>query len=144
MTNSNETPAKAYDQANHPAIVELAGAQADLIQLSAILKDAFAELLGSFTGVQAVSREAGTLPEMDRHASRAITALQCEDLASQLIGYTLMRLNLARDSLKICSQLPQTCLTGGDRARAIGLNDTRATDTPVQQHAMHSGSIELF
>lgn len=144
MTNSNETPITAYDHVNHPAMTELTGAQADLIQLSAILKDAFAELLGSFIGLQTVSREAGTWPAMDRYASRATTALQFEDLSSQLIGHTHERLNLARDLLKIYSQLPQTCLTCAGRASATGLMGISTKDTPVQQHAMHSGSIELF
>jgi len=144
MTHSNDTPPNEYDQTPHVAMRELTGAQADLTQLSAILKDAFGELFGSFNGVQTAAREAGILAAMDGHASRAITALQCEDLAIQLIRHTHKRLNLARDSLKIYSQMPQTCLTSADLAPATGLIGTSTTDTPVQQQAMQSGSIELF
>jgi hypothetical protein len=126
------------------AIDELSGAQDDLARLSALLKAAFGELLTSFSAIQSVARKTGSSPEMDRFTSRAITALQSEDLASQLIGHTRKRLALAEKSLKIRPQMPQIAATSPVWAAGIAPGPDRAGAAPVQQAAMSAGTIELF
>lgn len=100
LTNQNALPLIA-------AITELTVAQDDLSRLSDLLSDAFDELLTSFSKAQAIARKAGDVVEMDEYANRAITAMQCEDLASQLIGFTQKRISKARESLKSHPQAPQ-------------------------------------
>jgi hypothetical protein len=89
------------------AITELTVAQDDLSRLSDLLSDAFDELLTSFSKAQSIARKAGDVVEMDEYANRAITAMQCEGLASQLIGFTQKRISKARESLKSHPQAPQ-------------------------------------
>lgn len=125
-------------------IGEISHAHDDLVRLSALLDDAFHELLTSFSVVQLVAAGGGNLLEIERCANRAITALQCGDLANQLIGVTQKRLVGVRETLKIASQLPQIAVM--DTARATGSADGATLDrtAPVQPHSVSAGTIELF
>ena len=129
------------------AVNELWSAQDDLARLSGLLHDAFGELLNCFISVQSVARMAGSLPEIDRVTSRAIAALQCEDMASQLIGFTQLRLSRARESLNTSSEISRTAIT--KTAWPIGVNAGVASAhalpmPPVQQDAMCAGTVEFF
>jgi len=126
------------------AIDDLNGAQDDLVRLAALLDDAFGELLRSFRAVQLAARSEAGASEIDRLARRAIVALQCEDLASQLIGHTRKRLTAARESLKILPQVPQIALTNMVWAAGIATVGEFSSTAPVQQDAMAAGTIELF
>ena len=66
-----------FENASPPlsAIGELNNAQDDLARLSAFLSDAFGELLNSFSAAQSAAHDNGSVPEIDRIACRAITAL---------------------------------------------------------------------
>jgi hypothetical protein len=152
MTSIQKNIPYENGQPPHATIGELNGAQDDLRRLLAILTDAFGELMESFSAVQTFARQAGSVPEIDRQASRAIKALQCEDLAGQLIAFTQKRLTLASELLKNCPLVPQTSMTSavlspvGATGIHVGaeLGSDLAKCAPVQQHAMHAGSIELF
>lgn len=97
---------------------EIGAAQADLERLDALLADAAATLLESFGEVAALCRGQG---EFAVPLERAATALQFQDLASQLIAH-------ARGRLAAC-------------ARATPAKNLRQ---PVRQHGLDEGSIELF
>jgi hypothetical protein len=103
-----------------PSIInELSGAQDQLAQLSVLLRDAYRELLNSFSAVQVVARETGSVPEIDQFVGHAVAALHYEDRASQLIGLTLSRLTLARDSLKNLARVPKMDRTKAELAAGI-------------------------
>ena len=123
---------------------ELSGAQDDLARLSTLLNHAFDELLTSFSGMQSVARKAGKALEIDQFASRAIAALQSEDLACQLIGFTQKRLSLARESLTFRPQVPQTTTRNAVWAAGIATCADLAGTAPVQQHLINPGTVELF
>ncbi len=80
--------------------------------------------------------EAGLKQAMD-HMAGAITAMQFQDLATQLIAHTSRRLRhcvdrIARDSM-------------GDDEAGIGVvDDTPLQPNPVTQDEVDAGSIELF
>jgi len=144
MTTNEESLSDSGLPPLHPAIHELDIARGDLTRLSVLLSEAFGELLNSFGGVRAIALAHGNMTELDSLAGRAIIALQCEDLAGQMIGFTQKRLTLARESLKNCSPMPQTCLTNVAWPIALASAGGLVPVSPVQQHAMHAGSIELF
>ncbi len=103
--------------------------EADLVQLDILLKEAVAKLSAGFIGAhQALDRqralgapgECETLAaEACAHLDEALTALQFEDIASQLIGS-------ARKGL-----------CGGEHRAVAG-------NLSVPQHHMESGDIEMF
>jgi hypothetical protein len=126
------------------AIGQLSGAQDDLTRLSALLNDAFNELLTSFRVVQLVAVNGGNMLEIERSANRAITALQCGDLADQLIGFTQKRLVFVRESLKIERQMPQTVVTQATRYVPTPAAAETGELGPVRQNAAEAGTIEQF
>ncbi len=121
----------------------------DLERLQRLLDDAAQALMQHFTYASEhmsaalvhleASREGE--PEMIRHArqtlSSAITALQFQDMATQLIAHTSKRLRncadrLARDAL------------GDDEDGAALVEEAPLRPNPVTQDEMDAGSIELF
>ncbi|MDE3009272.1 MAG: hypothetical protein KGI67_00135 [Pseudomonadota bacterium] len=85
----------------------------------------------------------GLADTSSRHVAGAITALQFNDIATQLIGTTCKRLN----SLQQLSE----ALDGAGRteidalaARLRDIDDSIHTHTPVSQQSVDSGSIEMF
>jgi hypothetical protein len=104
--------------AGHAFSAEIGAAQADLERLDAVLVDAAGKLLECFGAIAELSkgREEFALP-----LGRAATALQFQDLASQLIAHT-------RSQLAAC-------------ARAVPADKPRQ---PVRQHGLDEGSVELF
>ena len=128
----------------------------DLQRLQRLLEDASLALLGHFTSatqhIDAALQDLDAVHAADPLASHmtsnlaidqaidqargklagAITALQFEDMATQLISHTTHRLRSCAD------QLGQVCAADADDCPAA----RRAN--PVAQQAMTAGSIELF
>jgi len=126
------------------AISALDDAQDDLVRLCALLDDAFGELLRSFSAVQLAAQSEAGASEINRIAGHAIVALQCEDMASQLISHTRKRLVAARESLKILAQMPQIAVTDSIWATGIATLGDLPLTAPVQQDAIAAGTAELF
>ena len=111
---------------------DIVAVHADLVQLEILLKEAIAKLSSGFIGAhQALTRQQSLDDHVNpecvalaqqacAHLDSALTALQFEDIASQLIASAHSRL-----------------LDGCDRP-ANGRNIS------VPQHHMDSGDIELF
>lgn len=120
----------------HDAAQECAAIEADLERLQRLFNDAASRLLASFHEVAAL--ESGTTRHNDNDRRRlqaalgsAITALQFQDMASQLTGHAQRRL------LALESRLQNWC---GERMPGIAA----AASHPVRQAEMVSGSVELF
>ncbi len=121
----------------------------DLERLQRLLDDAGQSLMVHFYGASAhlqratqaaVAPAAGAdegLKQALEHMAGAITAMQFQDLATQLIAHTSRRLRncvdrIARDSM-------------GDDEDGIGVvDDTPLRPNPVTQDEVDAGSIELF
>lgn len=113
-------------------IHDVTAVRADLVQLEILLKEAIAKLSSGFIGAhEALARQqsldgdrnpecAALAAEACAHLGSALTALQFEDIAAQLIASAHARLS-----------------DGGERP-ANGRNIS------VPQHHMDSGDIELF
>lgn len=137
-------PASATDLQDH-----LLMANNDLERLQRLLDDASQALMRHFTyasehmdaalvHLEATQQgEPPTIREARLTLATAITALQFQDMATQLIAHTSHRLRncadrLARDAM-------------GDDEDEVGLvEDTPLRPNPVTQDEMDAGSIELF
>lgn len=121
----------------------------DLERLQRLLDDAAQALMRHFTYAAAhmdaavvhlhggAHGEPPTIQEARQTLASAITALQFQDLATQLIAHTSRRLRscadrLARDAL------------GDDEDGAAVVDEAPLRPNPVTQDEMDAGSIELF
>ncbi|MDP1901116.1 MAG: hypothetical protein Q8K96_11760 [Rubrivivax sp.] len=121
----------------------------DLERLQRLLSDACDALLTHFYGatgeINHVLHTLATRPDVDapglhgamQHLAGAITAMQFQDMASQLVGHTTRRLRncadrLARDTM------------GDDEDGCAVVAGPRQRPNPVTQDEMDAGSVELF
>jgi hypothetical protein len=122
----------------------------DLDRLQRLLTDACDSLLGHFYGATGELKQllhgAAAAPDVDaaklhtamEHMAGAITAMQFQDMASQLVHHTTRRLRncadrLARDTM------------GDDDEDGVALvEEMPLRPNPVTQDEMDAGSVELF
>ncbi len=112
----------------------------DLERLLSLLEHASDALLVSF---HAADREAGAIdasPARERlrgHLGRAVTALQFQDMASQLVAHSQHRLRHCAD------RLARDAMADDDDGEAL-VADAPPRPNPVTQDEMDAGSVELF
>lgn len=121
----------------------------DLERLQRLLDDASQALMTHFTGATAqlemalaelrgeASAEPGTLQEARQTLGGAITALQFQDMASQLIAHTTSRLRNCAD------RLANEAFAGDEDGAAV-VEALPLRPNPVTQDEMDAGSIDLF
>lgn len=121
----------------------------DLDRLQRLLADATETLMGHFYGasghITQLSRLASQhpeLPESDLHATMqhlagAVTALQFQDMASQLVAHTQRRLRNCAD------RLARDVMGDDDDGEAV-IEEAPLRPNPVTQDEVDAGSIELF
>ncbi len=121
----------------------------DLERLQRLLTDATETLMGHFYGataqIQQLSRAAAQHPELPeghlhttmQHLAGAVTALQFQDMASQLVNHTQRRLRNCADRLA-------REVMGDDEDGEAVVEDAPLRPNPVTQDEMDAGSVELF
>ena len=117
----------------------------DLDRLQTLLEHACDTLAASFLGAHAqidalrnqASAEAVQL--VAQHLGQAITALQFQDMASQLITHTHRRLRNCADRLAA-----DTFYGDGDVDGAAVIEPAPLRPNPVTQDEMDAGSVDLF
>jgi len=114
----------------------------DLERLQTLLSDACNALMASFYGateqLQSLKDTDPALAEQTfKHLGGAVTALQFQDMASQLIAHTSRRLR------NCCDRLAAEAM-GDDEDGAAIVEDAPLRPNPVTQDEMDAGSIELF
>ena len=115
----------------------------DLDRLQTLLSDACDTLAASFFGANAQldglrdARSALSLQALTQHLGTAVTALQFQDIASQLIAHTRKRLRHCADHLAAGAFDDE-----GDDAAPI--DEAPLRPNPVTQDEMDAGSVELF
>jgi hypothetical protein len=127
----------------------LMAATMDLERLQGLLDDASATLMGHFYGatqhLNGLARAAAGTPALDTRAlhealqtlSGAVTALQFQDMASQLIVHTRTRLRSCADQLA-------RDVMGDDEDGMAVVSAPPLRPNPVTQDEMDAGSVELF
>ena len=122
----------------------------DLERLQRLLSDATETLMGHFYGASAVLnqmlRAGAQNPEVIdtaalhtamQHMGGAVTALQFQDMASQLIVHTQRRMRSCADRLA-------RDVMGDDEDGAAVVEDAPLRPNPVTQDEMDAGSVDLF
>ncbi len=117
----------------------------DLERLQRLLDDAAQSLMTHFTqaaqrievALQAVEGEVDGMQEVRHSLGGAITALQFQDMASQLIAHTTRRLRNCADRLAAETM-------GDDEDGSAVVEEPPLRPNPVTQDEMDAGSIELF
>lgn len=121
----------------------------DLERLQRLLGDACEALLGHFYGatgeLKQVLQRAAAAPQVDapqlhaamQHLAGAITAMQFQDMASQLVEHTTKRLRNCADRLAADT-------FGDDEDGGTLVEAAPLRPNPVTQDEMDAGSIELF
>lgn len=140
--NPPEPPAPSPDPLRAVEMhAHLLSASHDLERLQALLADACDTLASSFfsahADIEGLASSLGTLQQLRAHLARAITALQFEDLATQLIAHTHRRLHHCADRLAADT-------LAGDADGGAGAAAAPRRPSPVSQCGMHAGSVELF
>ena len=124
-------------------------ASTDLDRLQGLLSDATETLMGHFHGasqqIKKLSLLAALHPGLPAselqlalgHLSGAVTTLQFQDMASQLIAHTHRR-------LRHCAHRLARDVMGDDEDGAAVTADAPLRPNPVTQDEMDAGLIELF
>jgi hypothetical protein len=122
--------------AGHAAARECAAISADLDRLKALIADAGDRLMSSFNQVgelaPTLARDDAERRRLNTAVGNAVTALQFQDMATQLTQHAQRRLSALQDCLA------QLSAEGADELSAT------ARLQPVRQSAMGAGSIDLF
>ena len=121
----------------------------DLERLQRLLSDAGDALMGHFYGASGELRtllhDAAVAPDVQQpqlhkameHLAGAITAMQFQDMASQLVAHTTRRLRNCAD--RLASQT-----MGDDEDGVAVIEEGPLRPNPVTQDEMDAGSVELF
>jgi hypothetical protein len=123
----------------------------DLERLQTLLEDACTALMGSFYGATDEVRRmaattaapvtqaanADTFKQLSAHLGVAVTALQFQDMASQLIIHTSKRLRSCAD------RLARETMGEDEEGEAVA-EEAPLRPNPVTQDEMDAGSVELF
>ena len=116
----------------------------DLDRLQRLLSDATDSLLAHFHGVNGElnalvqpDRDNASLRAALQHMAGAITAMQFQDMASQLIHHTNARLRNCADRIALEAM-------GDDEDGAAVVVEAPLRPNPVTQDEMDAGSVELF
>ena len=145
MLNPENT--NPFGAAHLPLIVaadlqdNLMTASNDLDRLQALLAHACDELMVSFHGasehIRAIDPSGDTFEAVLDRLGGAITALQFQDMASQLIAHTNRR-------LQSCAGQIARVAMGDDEDGVTAVEPPPQRPNPVTQNEMDAGSIELF
>ncbi|MCU0967591.1 MAG: hypothetical protein MUF03_02020 [Rubrivivax sp.] len=109
----------------------------DLERLQRLLDDAAGALMGHFSAASSGLADRGGVDAARQALAQAITALQFQDMASQLIAHTSRRLRNCAD------RLAADAFAGDGDGDAI-VEQAPLRPNPVTQDEMDAGSIELF
>lgn len=143
-TATSLDPLAATDLQDHLMV-----ASNDLDRLQRLLNDASDTLLGHFYGatghLERALRSLNHLPAPEQrhlhqameHLAAAITGMQFQDMASQLLNHTTQRLRGCADRLAYSAM-------GDDEEGAAVVEEFPIKPNPVTQDEMDAGSVELF
>jgi hypothetical protein len=134
--HSNSPASAPTSQAGHDAARECAAIAADLERLKALIAEAGDKLTASFAQVGDLAPQLGRTPaertQLSTAVAVAITALQFQDMATQLTSHAQRRLTVLENCLKTLAAGEVDPLLASTRMQ------------PVRQAGIGSGSIDLF
>jgi len=140
MNIPSETHSPAQPEVGRTVAQECAAIEADLERLKKLVNDAAGRLLGSFNEFprleQQTSRNQEERQRVEMAIGSAITALQFQDMATQLTGHAQRRLSALEECLRtLYAEVPVGGVSAG-----ILIQQSQ----PVRQAEMSAGSVDLF
>lgn len=151
MTSSLSTVAQVPDARTFLACyLEIHGVQAgsakeELERLCGLIDDAAAQLMASFDAIQAFTKQPH-IGELDAKVGEAIgsavSALQFQDMATQLVGHVVKRMVLLE---KIAEPLGRLSMASVEELKqAVDSAGCGHRLGPVEQVSMMGGEVDLF
>ena len=155
MVNSGETGLESV-QPFIARFLEIHDAQArsarsELGRLRSLIDDASDRLMASFgvigeLSAQQLASSQGAASEqaqdMERAVGNAVSALQFQDMANQLVGHAAQRIELLERIAESLRRLPDVSME--ELTDAVEATVCARQDGPVAQACMTGGSVDLF
>ncbi len=120
-------------------------ARCELDRLRSLIDDAAGRLMSSFSEIGEISaRQTGQAQshDMERAVGNAISALQFQDMANQLVGHAAKRIELLERIAGTLARLPD--VSADELANEVAGTVAARADGPVEQACMDGGSVDLF
>ena len=126
-------------------------ARSELDRLRGLIDDASERLLTSFAAIGAFSEQhqdaalegvAVGSADVERAVGNAVSALQFQDMAKQLIGHAVQRIELLEKITESLGRLPEASIE--ELTAAVAATTCGRRTGPVEQACMTGGSVELF
>jgi hypothetical protein len=123
-------------------------ARSELDRLRSLIDDASQRLMSSFDVIREFSVSHRALvgdvvtQDIDLAVGNAISALQFQDMATQLLGHASQRIALLERISEPLGRLPQVSVV--ELTQALAGTPAERSSGPVVQACMNGGSVELF
>ena len=104
--------------------------------------DAAAPQLTAGSAPEAADELGAVTRELERTVHEAVTALQFQDIAPQLVGHTAERVDALDRMAGKLERLPDA--SAGELGKALESAQAGRRDSPVKQAQMAHGAVELF
>lgn len=120
-------------------------ARSELGRLRNLIDDASARLLSSFDAIGEISArrfQPEQLQDMENAVGNAVSALQFQDMANQLVGHAVERIELLERVAASLARLPE--VSADDLTNEVEATVCARDTGPVEQACMSGGSVDLF
>jgi len=121
----------------------------DLDRLRSLIDDASERLMTSFDAIKAFSAShrapvgvSVNVEDVERAVDNAVSALQFQDMATQLVGHAVQRVALLERITQSLGRLPEASVC--DLVAAVAETTCGRDTGPVEQACMTGGSVDLF
>jgi len=120
-------------------------ARGELDRLRSLIDDASERLLSSFGEIGEISArqvQPEQRQDMERAVGNAVSALQFQDMANQLLGHAVQRIELLERIAASLRRLPDVSVD--ELTDAVEGAACARPNGPVEQACMSGGSVDLF
>ena len=120
-------------------------ARSELDRLRSLIDDASERLMSSFGEIGEISARQSQheqMEEMERAVGNAVSALQFQDMANQLVGHAAQRIELLERIAGSLGRWPD--VTVDELTNEVEGTVCARQNGPVEQACMTGGSVDLF
>lgn len=126
-------------------------ARSEMNRLRSLIDDASARLMTSFNVIGSLAKNRReSVPngsdvaaeDVERAVGNAVSALQFQDMATQLVGHAVQRIELLEKITELLGRLPEVSVE--ELTAAVTETTCEQHTGPVEQACMTGGSVELF
>lgn len=121
---------------------QTANARAELDRLRGLIDDAGCRLMASFDVIGATASRSDQAQAVEHAVGEAVSALQFQDMASQLIGHVAQRIAVLEQIAGLLIHMPE--ISVDDLSDAVAGTVVERNDGPVAQACVSGGSVDLF